>query len=295
MKSCYYCGASMKDQAVFCPKCGEKFTNPGPSATAAGRPQQRTHLWLVMGLLALIVVGGCVAIFFIRQKTENPTISVQPKRPAASQAIAPNTSPIPSTKGPAFSSQLSSTVKQALIVQGNGSAIFTGQIALWEQINGRWQKYGDFPVVLGTNGFAQQASKREGDNRTPTGIFSLGTTFGYSRAIDTKMPYRQLTSNDYWVDDVSSAQYNRWVNGVPQARSYEQLLRSDSMHKYGVVINFNTNPVIVGRGSAIFLHVWRSPEIGTAGGVAMSEDNIVQILRWLDPVKQPAVLLNYGE
>ncbi|HWR29240.1 MAG TPA: L,D-transpeptidase family protein [Negativicutes bacterium] len=295
MKYCFYCGTNMQDTAAFCPKCGKptvaQVPPPLPEASVSA---PKSYLWLIIGLIALILMGVCAAFFFLKEKP------VSPANPfPTEQTVAPTLAPTPTASTsaviPAFAARLSSTVKQALIVQDNGSGAFTGQIVLWAQAEGRWQKLKSFPVVMGKNGFADPGAKEEGDNRTPTGIFNLGTAFGYAGAIDTKMPYRRLTENDFWVDDTASAQYNRWVTGVPQARSYERLLRSDSMHKYGVVIQYNTNPVIAGKGSAIFLHVWRSPDIGTAGGVAMAEDNLVQILRWLDSEKQPTILLNVKE
>ena len=201
---------------------------------------------------------------------------------------------LPAKETPAFAKQLPSNVRQAIVVQDRQNG-FSTQLELWSKDNDFWQKIHEYTAVIGQNGFAPSGEKREGDNRTPSGTYNLGQAFGYFSSSDTKMPYRQLTENDYWVDDPSSSQYNTWVYGVPSARSYERLKRSDSMHKYGIVITYNTNPVVSGNGSAIFLHVWRSAGTGTAGGIALAEDDLVQVLRSLDPAKDPRIILNYKE
>jgi L,D-peptidoglycan transpeptidase YkuD (ErfK/YbiS/YcfS/YnhG family) len=48
---------------------------------------------------------------------------------------------------------------------------------------------------------------------------------------------------------------------------------------------------IVGKGSAIFLHIWSGPNGSTAGCVALDEINLLSILQWLDKAKQPRMLV----
>jgi L,D-peptidoglycan transpeptidase YkuD (ErfK/YbiS/YcfS/YnhG family) len=104
------------------------------------------------------------------------------------------------------------------------------------------------------------------------------------------MAYRQATDNDFWVDDVNSGDYNQWVKGEPQAASWEKMKRDDDQYKYGVVIEYNMHPIVKGKGSAIFLHVWNGGE-STLGCVSMSEEMILEILGWLDPAKKPLIIM----
>ncbi|HOU50024.1 MAG TPA: L,D-transpeptidase family protein [Smithella sp.] len=146
-------------------------------------------------------------------------------------------------------------------------------------------------AVAGRNGFAAAGEKKEGDGKTPSGIFPLKTTFGYPASVKTKMPYRQSLEDDIWVDDVNADDYNRW--GKKQetlAASFEMMKRDDDQYKYGIVIEYNTDPVIRGNGSAIFLHIWKCPGLPTAGCVAVSEENILKILQWLDPAASPLII-----
>ncbi|MBN2038982.1 MAG: L,D-transpeptidase family protein [Spirochaetes bacterium] len=161
-----------------------------------------------------------------------------------------------------------------------------------EKNNGTWhEKFGKIKATIGKNGFADKGMKKEGDGKTPSGVFKLGTAFGYSEKINTKLPYRQSTENDFWIDDVNSDKYNTWVSGKPEAKSFERMKRKDHLYKYGIVVEYNTDPVVKGKGSAIFLHVWRAPGKKTAGCAAMDENDILKILEWLDPEKEPLVMM----
>lgn len=164
-----------------------------------------------------------------------------------------------------------------------------------EKSNGFWiEKFNKIKATIGKNGFADSGMKKEGDGKTPTGAFKLGTAFGYDNHINTKMPYRQSTENDFWIDDVNSDKYNTWITGQTDSKSFERMKRKDHLYKYGIVIEYNTNPIVKGNGSAIFMHVWRAPGKKTAGCIAMSEDDIVKILEWLDFKQQPVILMGKG-
>jgi L,D-peptidoglycan transpeptidase YkuD (ErfK/YbiS/YcfS/YnhG family) len=70
--------------------------------------------------------------------------------------------------------------------------------------------------------------------------------------------------------------------------------RDDNLYKYGIVVEYNMNPVIKGHGSAIFFHLWRGNEKPTEGCVALSEEDLVTILRWLNPASRPLVVMGTG-
>jgi D-alanyl-D-alanine dipeptidase len=183
---------------------------------------------------------------------------------------------------------------QVLIVIDNNSS-FPNQrkVYAFEKKSGEWKAaFEPFDAVIGKNGFAEAGKKREGDGKTPSGAFSLHMTFGYEKSINTKMPYRQALVDDIWVDDPKADDYNRWVKKTAtQATSYERMRRDDDLYKYGIVIEYNTNPVVKGHGSAIFFHVWPGKDIPTAGCVAVSEKDIVKILAWLDPKALPVIIM----
>lgn len=147
-----------------------------------------------------------------------------------------------------------------------------------------------FTGSIGEKGFAAIGHKREGDGKSPSGVFPLGIAFGYDPSVVTKMPYRQAIEDDFWVDDVNSEDYNKWVKGEPNAASWEKMRRDDDQYKYGVVIEYNTDPIVKGKGSAIFLHAWKDGG-PTLGCVSMPEEMVLKILGWLDPAKRPLIIM----
>jgi L,D-peptidoglycan transpeptidase YkuD (ErfK/YbiS/YcfS/YnhG family) len=172
---------------------------------------------------------------------------------------------------------------------------------------GSWKIQGtDVPVVLGKSGLgwglglveAKRGGPRkiEGDNKVPAGIFRLGSAFGYApaqRARWIKLPYVPLTAETEGVDDPHSRYYNQLVERSKIARvdwrSSEQMRRTDDLYKWGIVVAHNS-AATPGAGSCIFLHIWKDSSAATAGCTAMAEQNLIQLLRWLDPAADPVLV-----
>ena len=182
-----------------------------------------------------------------------------------------------------------SSAKQIILVRDKG---IQASLECWEKVGKRWHRaFESIPAVVGRNGLAAEGEKQEGDGRTPTGIFKLRRAFGYLPSVETGLKYTQVTENDFWVDDPGSLQYNQWVKGIPNAKSFEKLRRDDDLYKYAIVIEYNTDPIVPWEGSAIFLHVWRDDKTPTAGCLAVSEENLVKLLMWLKVDNKPIIIL----
>jgi L,D-peptidoglycan transpeptidase YkuD (ErfK/YbiS/YcfS/YnhG family) len=180
--------------------------------------------------------------------------------------------------------------KQIIFVQSNSKAEAT--IQLFQLKDGEWKIIGtEFNASLGKEGITSPEKKVEGDNFTPSGIYTLGFAFGYAKTVATKLPYLNLTKNHFWIDDPSSKNYNKLVETKPKRGSYEVMRRNDHLYKLGIVINYNTNPVLPGKGSAIFFHLLRKKGIPTAGCIAIDEINMITLLNWLDPENIPIVII----
>lgn len=195
------------------------------------------------------------------------------------------------TPKPPFNVHLSNDHQQVVVVES-----ITGvraKLTPWEFKGGSWHPVsGAIAVTVGKNGIAPKGQKLEGDGRTPSGIYELRLAFGYEPSIETKLNYRQATDNDFWVDDPRSIQYNQWVIGQPQTVSFEYLRRKDDLYKVGIVIEYNTQPIVPGNGSAIFLHIWKSEGEPTSGCVALSENNLRKLLSWLDLRRKPVIIIS---
>ncbi|GGH84371.1 L,D-peptidoglycan transpeptidase YkuD (ErfK/YbiS/YcfS/YnhG family) [Pullulanibacillus pueri] len=180
--------------------------------------------------------------------------------------------------------------EQAMIVTAHSSRSSQALLTVYEWGNGNWEKREEMRAVIGQKGIT--FDMKEGGMRSPAGIYRIRQSFGTEKSpLGIKLPYRQTTAFDYWVDDVTSEDYNQWVvyKGDPDLRwrSYERL--SIPLYKYAAVIGYNED-AIPNKGSAIFLHIWPGPDKYTAGCTAVSEENIVKLLQWMDPKKNPVII-----
>jgi|ERR1700722_1951628 len=149
---------------------------------------------------------------------------------------------------------------------------------------------------------ASDPVKKEGDGRSPAGVFSLGTAFGDTSQplAGLKTPYLQLTPSIECVDDSSSQYYNRVVDRsavVPDWNSSEHMRNIGEAYRWGIVVGHNggdmksgANPPVPGGGSCVFLHIWGSATRGTAGCTAMSQNQLETLLAWLDPMRKPLLV-----
>jgi L,D-peptidoglycan transpeptidase YkuD (ErfK/YbiS/YcfS/YnhG family) len=127
--------------------------------------------------------------------------------------------------------------------------------------------------------------KREGDHASPAGIFPLGGAFyrpDRLTAPKTALPLAPLRPQDGWVDDPGDPNYNTLV-ALPYPASHEELWRDDGLYDLIVVIGYNTDPVVPGQGSAIFLHVARPDFSGTEGCIAAAREVLLPLLGLLGP------------
>lgn len=161
-----------------------------------------------------------------------------------------------------------------------------------ERKRGKWSiAIGPIRASIGRNGFALPENKIEGDGKTPSGLYDLGKLYSYESNLDTKLPFQQVDSLDKWIDDSSSKDYNKYVRGETSAKSFEYLKLKSIDYKYCMVIEYNTQPIVKGKGSAIFFHVANETYSPTAGCVAVAEKDMVQFLNWFKPNKKKAMLV----
>ena len=157
-----------------------------------------------------------------------------------------------------------------------------------------WQvAFGPWTAHLGYNGLAPPGEKTEGDGRTPSGVYGLDFFFGVQPDPGVRFVYRQVTSPSIvWDDDPGSPLYNQWVDSAEQdAGARPEAMYQPGAYDYGAVIAYNTART-PGLGSAIFLHV--STGGATAGCVSLPTDELLDVLRWLDPAEAPRIVLGVG-
>ena len=203
---------------------------------------------------------------------------------------------------------------QILIVTTQNWDGVAGTLQVYErpQARKKWKAAGaPIPVVLGKKGLGWGAGvasereagrraasgpvKKEGDGKSPAGIFRLSTAFGYAAQEPPgwKMPYMSITPSVECVDDARSKFYNHVLDRAsvaPDWSSSEQMLRPDGLYRWGLVVDHNTEPVTAGAGSCIFLHIWMGPGQRTTGCTAMAQEQLEGVLARLDPARKPMLV-----
>lgn len=205
----------------------------------------------------------------------------------------------------AFSQDSFAGHRQLLVVTTQGWDEKEGELALYERASdtSAWTPVRvAIPVVVGENGLAwgiglhpmngETPCKKEGDGRSPAGIFALGSAFGFASSIETKIEYFPLHPFIEAVDDPLSSHYNCIVDRrevIPDWQSSEKMSEVP-VYEIGLVVNHNFPNPQPYAGSAIFLHIWKDAHSGTAGCTAMSLENLREVLSWLDASKHPLLV-----
>jgi D-alanyl-D-alanine dipeptidase len=188
----------------------------------------------------------------------------------------------------------------------------------WDSVSGTLRRYersgagapwravgAPVPVVVGQSGLAwgedavgrtRDPRKREGDGRAPAGRFALGTAFGFAPQTQMdrlRLPYLQLADDTECVDDTASVHYNTVIGRGDAGRvdwASAERMRTIDLYRLGVVVRYNADPVRRGRGSCIFLHIWRAAGSPTAGCTAMPARDLETVVGWLDPSREPMLV-----
>lgn len=200
--------------------------------------------------------------------------------------------------------------RQLVLVTTPGWDSSQGTLRAFARTESGWEEAGSaVPVVIGRAGSAWGVGlhppqpgpqKREGDGRSPAGVFRIGTAFGYADSVSTALPYQPMDASDWCIDVSTSPLYNRIVDArevgeAAVAGSTEPMRRDlhldgDQRYKLGFVIEHNPGNE-PGAGSCIFAHLWKAPDAPTAGCTAMEEPAMQRLATWLRPDANPVFVL----
>ncbi len=215
------------------------------------------------------------------------------------QLRAPDSSPLPSAS------------RQLLLVLTPSYEATQGLLYKFQRENAsaQWQMVaGAIPIVVGRSGLGWgeglhagnppgRPLKREGDGRSPAGIFGLSSAFGFAPAEELQplhLPYVQVTAALECVDDAHSQHYNTLVD--TQAvdsrdwRSAEKMSQAKIEYRLGVFVDHNFTLRRPDFGSCIFLHIWSTPASPTLGCTAMAAEEMEKIVRWLEREARPVLV-----
>ena len=203
------------------------------------------------------------------------------------------------------------TSKQLIVVVTPSWEASKGSLYRFERMEsaGDWKMTGQpAPVILGRNGLGggrglhqnpknSNPIKREGDDKSPAGVFCLGEAFGFPTIEEMgnlKISYRPVTDYLECVDDVASQYYNQLlekdkVESVDWESS-ERIHRSPNAYHYGVMVEHNTVDTQKGAGSCIILHCVSANGDSTAGCTTVDRAEMETLVYWLDTDADPLLV-----
>ncbi len=214
------------------------------------------------------------------------------------------------SRPPAAPSIPAATRQLILVITPSETAI-QGQLWRFSRQPGtqEWQSPGaPVPVVVGKNGLGWGRGlhprnldglppKKEGDGKSPAGVFALSAVFGWEREHQLpglKMPYWHVNDVLECVDDAHSEFYNELVyrDEVDSVDWYssEKMRAVGGPYSLGVFVDHNVSPTVPDSGSCIFLHLWRGPDTPTVGCTAMAPEHLREIVLWLDRAQSPVLV-----
>lgn len=154
------------------------------------------------------------------------------------------------------------------------------EITIYEAQDGKYVSKFSCPAVIGKNGPVKHA---EGDTKTPLGTWTIGQAYGIKDNPGSLLPYTKITDDMYWCATGNhGTKYNQLIykSEEPDAdySEDEHLIDYPIRYAYFVDLGYNAGNAPYA-GNAIFLHVWKSEDQPTGGCVAVSEENMVKILK----------------
>jgi L,D-peptidoglycan transpeptidase YkuD (ErfK/YbiS/YcfS/YnhG family) len=136
-----------------------------------------------------------------------------------------------------------------------------------------------FRCALGKAGIKKK--KIEGDNITPKGNYKIVNIYYRKdrvKKIFSKLKLIKIKKNMGWCDDPKSKKYNQLIN-LPSKNTYEKFYRKDNIYDLIMVLDYNVNPIIKNKGSAIFIHVAKKKYKKTAGCVALKKTHLIELIK----------------
>lgn len=289
--------------------------------TEKNKSGKKTKIYIFIAVMWLVIIAFAAAVMFVifsgpKNDSKQPVLPATKDSPTVAQSL-PETTAEPTkatqaetteentqqtaTQKPAENSkQFTALIEKAgisaeelsfqqLVVVDSSST--SAVVNCFEKKNGVWTQAEGLASIngfVGRQGVSSDAN--ENASYTPQGLFSIGTGFGIMDDPGTGLDYIKVKQDSYWVDDPNSKYYNQYVEGTADKdwSSAEHLISCSPDYNYCFFIEYNTNPVVPGKGSAFFMHVGST---STAGCVAVSQGDMINILRWLKKSSQPHILI----
>lgn len=170
---------------------------------------------------------------------------------------------------------------QIFVVAGVGET--TAYVSMHQKdANGSWQQILSTPGYIGKKGLFKT---KEGDAKTPVGVYHFNYAFGIADDPGCRILYQKVTEDDYWSGD-ENYNYNHMVklSDYPQLNTEdsEHLIEINPQYEYALNISYNEEGT-AGLGSAIFLHCLGPMKPYTGGCVAIPREQMLKVMQQVNP------------
>ncbi|XZK30568.1 L,D-transpeptidase family protein [Clostridium perfringens] len=177
---------------------------------------------------------------------------------------------------------------QIIVVTTNNMSTSYCNIEIYEKNDyGEWNNVDSTTGRVGANGLSYIENRVQSTNTTPAGVMSITGAFGVKNNPGTKLDYIKVKNNMYWDLNSENSTYNRLINYNPGG-DYEHLISYPKQYEYSLITDYNHNQV-PNKGGAIFVHCLGRG--ATGGCVSMPREKMIEILKWIDPKKNPKILV----
>lgn len=201
--------------------------------------------------------------------------------------------------------------RQVIVVEAPRWSSTEGTLTAFERTDGSWQVVQ--PTVraqLGYGGLVRGDRRRQATGKVPTGVYGILSGFGREPDPGTDLDYIQVDRNDAWTYNPRvPSTYNVFQTADRSWKSYggyvEDLWDMGMQYDYVAILDYNlpegpirtgangvrrsSSPPDTSRGGGIFLHVDNGNK--TAGCIAVSKPVMRDLMRWLDPAKDPVIVI----
>jgi L,D-peptidoglycan transpeptidase YkuD (ErfK/YbiS/YcfS/YnhG family) len=183
--------------------------------------------------------------------------------------------------------------RQIIVITGERLGSRSGRLRVFDRTGDGWVQVMDVPAAFGAKGLVDGLKRTAGHLQTPTGIWRIGSfLFGQHATppVGTRMPYRHIRQDSWWSDERDT--YNTWVTSRTPIDG-EHLADARVQYEYAFDSGYNAPPneVVIGRGTAIFIHCSEPPgnSLGkfTHGCVAVDRTAMKRLFRLLTPARRP--------
>ena len=148
-------------------------------------------------------------------------------------------------------------------------------------INKKNLTYGNYNAkcAIGKRGIGFK--RKEGDLITPKGRYKIKYILYRKdriKKIRSKIKKIIIKKNMGWCNDPKSKNYNKLIY-LPSDYNSEKLYKKENIYDIILVLNYNMNPIIKNKGSAIFIHVAKKKFRKTEGCVAIKKNYLLRIIK----------------